>query len=663
MKKTLLALTFLSAIGVGTAKAQTYLALQDFNSATAPTLPTGWNSSVSGAWATGAPNTVVPNIVDYYNLNTATHMNAVGINGGTTGNNGAILSTPVFSIPAGSVNPALTYDQAYYKFRLTAQPTLPETLTFVMSTDGGTTWADVMELTADTLFTWETRSIPMTAYIGQTNLKAGFRYKNNSLAIIGAALDNIKVWTGTDLSMVGGAGTAHPAGGIDYQVVNTATSINGVVQNLGTSSASGTIWYSSNGGTPINAGAIATNPLGSAAYSNFTFNFTPVAATTYTLKTWVVAAGDGVHTNDTTTITVVGVPSLPTKKLVFEENTCTKCTWCPRGTVGMDEFAGSHPGMAAQIALHDNFQGTDAMATSSLTPYITLLTAAGTGYGGNPSVYIDRTTYDDPGSIEDIYNANKDAFGFANVTMTTPTISGNAVTVPVTVSPAIAVSGAKLALVVTESNVTGTTTGYSQTNTAYSGGGNGVMGGFELQPSTVPFANIRYHFVARSISPAPGGAASGLPATMAAGSTNTATLNATLDPSWNQSNLQYIVLLIGADGKILNSAFSAAPTLLPVLYTPTAIVNVNAGIKKSTIYPNPVSAGKASLEVELTEAMEGTVIISDATGRVVLTEQAQQLHIGKNVLDVQTSSLLNGSYYVSLNTAKGNICLKLEVVK
>lgn len=662
MKKTLLALTFLSAIGIGAANAQTYLALQDFNSVTAPALPTNWSSSVAGAWATGAPNTLVPQITNFYNLNSAAHMSAVGINGATVGNNNAILSTPSFSIPAGSVNPAITYDQAFFKFRLTANPNNPETLTFVMSTDGGTTWNDVIELTADTLFTWETRTIPLTAYIGQTNLKAGFRYKNNSLAIIGAALDNIKVWTGTDMALLAAAGTSHPAGGSDYQVVNTAAVISGAVQNLGTASASGTIWYSSNGGTPVNAGPITTNPLTPGGYSNFTFNFTPTAQQTYTLKTWVVTAGDAVHTNDTTTVTVVGVSAIPTKKLVFEENTCTKCTWCPRGTVGMDEFATDHPGMAAQIALHDNFQGQDAMAPASLTPYITLLTAPGTGYSGNPSVYIDRTTYDDPGSVEEIYNSNKDAFGYANLTMGTPTVTGGTVSVPVTVSPIIAINGGKLALVVTESNVSGTTSGYNQTNTAYSGGGNGPMGGFENQPSTVPAANIRYHFVARSISPSPGGAASGLPATMAAGSTNQATLTATLDASWNQSNLQYIVLLIGSDGKVMNSVFSATPTLLPVLHTPTAIANVNAGISNAFIYPNP-TFDNAFLQVDLKDATTGSIVIVDATGRTISTKDAVKLNNGKNVIEIPTAALSNGLYFVNLNTANGNISLKFQVVK
>lgn len=662
MKKTLLAVGFLSLVGIGTAKAQTYLALQDFNGVTAPALPANWSSSVTGAWATGAPNTLVPQITNFYNLNTTAHMSAVGINGNVVGNNGAILSTPTFSIPAGSVNPAITYDQAYFKFRLTANPNNPETLTFVMSNDGGTTWNDVMEITPDTLLTWETRTIPLTAYIGQTNLKAGFRYKNNSLAIVGAALDNIKVWTGTDIAMISAAGTAHPGGGNDYQLVNTPTAISGAVQNLGTANADGTIWYSSNGGTPVNAGAITTNPLAPGGYSEFTFNFTPTAQQTYTLKTWVVTAGDAVHSNDTTTVTVVGVSSIPAKKLVFEENTCTKCTWCPRGTVGMDEFATNHPGMAAQIALHDNFQGTDAMAPASLNPYISLLTAAGTGYSGNPSVYIDRRTYDDPGSVQDIYDANKDAFGYANLTMTTPTVTGTTVSVPVTVSPVVAINGAKLALVVTESNVSGTTSGYDQTNTAYSGGNNGPMGGFENQPSTVPAANIRYHFVARTIAPSPGGEASGLPAAMTAGSTNQATLTATLDPSWKQANLQYIVLLIGADGKIMNSVFSATPTLLPVLHSPTAVANVEAGISNAFVYPNP-SVDNAFLQVELKDATTGSIVVVDATGRTVSTKNDVKLNNGKNVIEISTAGLSTGSYFVNLNTTKGTVSLKLQVAK
>ena len=191
------------------------------------------------------------------------------------------------------------------------------------------------------------------------------------------------------------------------------------------------------------------------------------------------------------------------------------------------------------------------------------------------------------------------------------------------------------------------------------------MGGFELQPNPVAANLMHYNFVARVLSPStPGGAApTGLPTTLVAGTTYNSTLTATLNPSWNTTNLQYIVMLIdGATGDVMNSAFSALPTLVNPIGTATAVTNVAAGINNATLYPNP-TVEKAYLEMDIKDATSGSVTITDATGRTVSTLGTKQLHSGNNVIEIPTTSLSNGLYFVNFASEKGNISLKLQVIK
>ena len=62
--------------------------------------------------------------------------------------------------------------------------------------------------------------------------------------------------------------------------------------------------------------------------------------------------------------------------------------------------------------------------------------------------------------------------------------------------------------------------GYNQSN-AYAGGGNGVMGGFETLPSSVPAAQMVYDHVARVIAPSFTGYANSFPAVVNSGESHT----------------------------------------------------------------------------------------------------------------------------------------------
>ena len=110
-----------------------------------------------------------------------------------------------------------------------------------------------------------------------------------------------------------------------------------------------------------------------------------------------------------------------------------------------------------------------------------------------------------------------------------------------------------MACALTEDGVTGTDAGYNQSN-AYAGGGNGVMGGYESLPSSVPAAQMVYDHVARSIAPSFEGSSISFPANVNAGESVISNYSFTLPADWDENNMHIVGLLISPDGRIDNAA-------------------------------------------------------------------------------------------------------------
>lgn len=653
-KNTLLFWLFLFSTGM-LVNAQVFIS-ENFNSVNNPGLPAGWTSSPAGQWVTGVPNTILPNVVNMttLSLNTPAHMKAVGVDGSLPAADGAMISSPTVSIPPAATDIILVYDVAYFNTYLNGPPPCAENLIFTISTDGGANWSDIAfedGLVNPQNSTWDTRTISMSAYAGQSNLKFGFRYENQGGAIIGAAFDNIKLVNGADGTVIAAFAGDHPdpSTGIGYQLSGSNTTLTGTVKNTGALPINAYYIKYKAGNGPVQSSPLVSTPLASMATANFPAGLTVAvpANAIYSIQAWIEATNDVEHANDTANLVTVGVPSLPLKRPVFEEGTGTWCGWCPRGAVFMDHFAATHPdGAAAQIAFHNN----DPMTVSGYDSYMANYVS------GYPSLVIDRTIVKDPSKIDTVFTSAQNNFGFADFTMGTPVINGNTVSVPVTIKPVVDISNPKLALVVTESNVTGSGSNWAQNN--YYSGSIDVMGGWENEAPHVEDAY--FHFVARSISPAPAGGNVGLPSTLIADVTYSATLTSTLDNSWEPNHLQYIALLInGNNTSIMNSAFTARPAFLPGLTA--SVTDLENGIEQVVLYPNPAS-GKSYLAVQLKDAGIAVLTVSDLTGKKVVVN-THQTHAGNNTLEIETSQLTAGYYLVNFATEKANVAVKLQVVK
>lgn len=646
MKKSLLCLS-LGLLVAGGVQAQSVYS-EDFNSTTGTSFPTGWsaNPSATTAWKTGNQASTGSQYFSPPDLDGRFAIINDDAAGQTVANDDSKLITKSYDL-SGQSGLYASMDISYLGASGTLQDGTPvaEKLTFEASTDGGNTWTVLKTFTGNSTNWWETRYIDLSSVSGQNDVEFMWRYSDDNQWMYGAAVDNFDIFVpvANDIQLASISPTEGEIGA--YATAGSSVNITGTVFNNGGSPISSyTVNYQQGNNPVVSATETGSIPaFTSATFNNLTFSVP--AAGNYPIKVWVTLNGDNNHLNDSADAYVAGVSFLPTKKLVFEEATGAWCGWCPRGAVGMKTMAQQYGSKAALISVHDN----DGMAVSAYDALITSLP----GFTGFPTVVVDRTFLGDPGpqNIVSMYNQYKNNFGFADVNMQEPSISGNNVSVNVDVKPAVDINGAKLALVVTENGVTGTGSSFEQHN-YYAGGGSGAMGGYENLPSVI--TNEVYEFVGRSITPSAGGAASGLPATMTAGSNYSATLTATLDPSWNQDSLKYIVMLIGQDGKILNSDFTGA-TL--------GITNVKAGLNDAAIYPNPATQGVAHVSVNAKQATQAQVTITDMTGRTVYTDQTVNLNAGNNTLTVSTASLSNGAYMVNLNTEKGNISLKLNVIK
>uniref|UniRef100_UPI0040492F8F M43 family zinc metalloprotease n=1 Tax=Flavobacterium sp. TaxID=239 RepID=UPI0040492F8F len=113
--------------------------------------------------------------------------------------NNDLLITPVFSL-AGFSNATLTFDHAF------ADVAAAEVGQVRISVDGGTTWTTIQTLSNTStalgggLFStpWVNgNTIDLAAYLGQTNLRIAFRYRDGGGWNYGMAVDNVRVFSST----------------------------------------------------------------------------------------------------------------------------------------------------------------------------------------------------------------------------------------------------------------------------------------------------------------------------------------------------------------------------------------------------------------------------------------------------------------------------------
>ena len=339
------------------------------------------------------------------------------------------------------------------------------------------------------------------------------------------------------------------------------------------------------------------------------------------------------------------------KIVVGEEATGTWCQWCPRGAVFMDMFAAEYNGFWAGVAVHNG----DPM---TVTDY-----DAGIGglIGGYPSALVDRVGDVDPSQMSsDFFTRLQTAPKGVLTNGATWDPATRILNVSVSTEMMQATTGAyKVACVLTEDGVTGTGSGYNQSN-AYAGGNNGVMGGFESLPSPVPAAQMVYDHVARAIAPSFAGQTGVIAATTAVGDNYTANFSFTLPSTWDETQMHIVGMLIDPQGQIDNAGYTNINEAVQNGY-----VGLNELIgainleQMLTIAPNPAT-DFANITLHIPTTAPVSVRVLDAKGGILQARQFGSLQ-GDFEIGLNTSNYAPGLYIVEMQMNGQRVQKKLVI--
>ena len=574
------------------------------------------------------------------------------------------LITPAFSL-SGVANGAFFKYRSFFKRDSANGKT--ESAIVEITTDSGATWTTLGNAPVSAGGHYTTSMLNLSAFAGAASVHIGFRYSDAGIGGTGWMIDDLKAFAPVphDIALL----QISPSDSLAaFAVQGGSIPLSGLVQNAGAQpiTAFDVAYKVANGAvitqsfTGLNLAPLATMP--------FTFAQSPVLPGTgrFSIKVWASTASDTSHANDSASLKAFGASFIPDKVTVVEEGTGTWNSVAPQQHITMDGLkATDYP--VNLISVHHG----DPMA---MNDYVDYLTSFRQSY--IPFFLFDRRSRVDPAKLVtvviasvphyyaifdtlDVYNQffrNKDFFGYAALTPTLQVNSSGQLTVNVAVQPAIPLQGDyRLALVLTEDKVQGSTSGYAQAN-LFANNSFGPMGGYESLPNPVPAANMKYNFVARSIAPSPGGQSGQLPASMLAGNTYNATLSTTIDQqAWIQGHLRANVILLNAkDSAVLNSASVPLPAL--------ALVNVQGHAINAMVYPNPASTS-ANLLYYQGATEDAAITVTDIAGRMV--RQMDVLHTGKSGVQnkvIQTEGMAAGLYMIIIRTQNSLQSLKLTVL-
>ncbi len=368
-------------------------------------------------------------------------------------------------------------------------------------------------------------------------------------------------------------------------------------------------------------------------------------------QTSAALADDDDTNNDTIMYNYTAITPAVGKLVVGEEATGTWCQWCPRGAVFMDMMSTTYAGYFQGIAVHN----ADPMVE------VTYDAGIGTLIAGYPSALVDRLPDVDPSAMEaDFITRIQVAPKAMIVNGAQWSAGGDTLFVSLTTTFAQAVSSGnyKVACVLVEDNVTGTTSAYNQSN-AYAGGGQGPMGGFESLPNPVPAALMEYDFVARAIQPSFAGLSNAYTIPAAIGYQKVHNFAFPVPAAWSQSDMKIVGLFIDGTGKIDNASSTDIATAIANGFVNLAGIDGEEIISQMALYPNPTT-DLTNLSLNLVSETDVVVNIYTIDGKRVSSHNYGPLNGTQNI-EINTAGWSTGIYLVEVMAGKTPKVIKLVV--
>ncbi|MBN2668102.1 MAG: T9SS type A sorting domain-containing protein [Bacteroidales bacterium] len=419
--------------------------------------------------------------------------------------------------------------------------------------------------------------------------------------------------------------------------------ISGIAYNLGTNPlTSFDVVYSFDGG----AASAVFNVTGINVTTGNSYEFThnvPWSATLGSHNVVITLSNpngttDGNLSNNEGDKDIFVVNEVYPKAVVYEEGTGTWCGWCVRGLVGLNTMAHNYTdGSWIGIAVHNG----DPMVVTEYD------NAIGTYIGGYPSGIMDRNPSEvDPGltSLEPAYMEHLDMVPLAKVEIAAQSWDAGtrviSIDLEATFGTDIASADFNLAAIIVEDGVTGTTSGYNQTN-YYAAGQSGASiplvdwdgTDYNSLPSSIPAASMVYNHVGRALLGGWAGASGSIPASVTYNTPYAYTFNHTLAADQDEENIKLVGIIIdNATGEIVNAIEEELSTSIGV----KQVNNTNV-----RIYPNPTTG-----LVQISGVDGAQIEVYNMVGQVVYTVDNAT---GKTSIDL--SSLVNGNYIVKVINA------------
>jgi len=507
-----------------------------------------------------------------------------------------------------------------------------ESMDVEVSTDGGATWSNLATVTGDA--EWRTELFDISAYAGNATVWVSFLYNDDGGWVFGSAIDNFEVY-----APVADDAALSAANIVRYANTNTNSTLELDVQNLGSNTITA-ITVEWNDGSGANSQTINTNIApGASATVNHPTAVNYATATEAVLDvsiTQVNGNNDGnPSNNDLSGILHNTVTEMIAHNVLIEEGTGTWCGWCPRGKVAMQYMYQTYPDQFIGINVHNG----DVLTVTAYD------NAA--NFGGFPSCNVDRVLLDQGVSqqaFEQYYNDRSSLVSPVDIGVTVSG-TGSSVTLDVDAEFVTPISSAdfRLAVVIMESNITGTSSQYDQSNFySFQSQNIALVGpdGFDWQaaPNPVPAADMKYDWIGRALLGGYDGQAGSVPASLTAGQVASYQFNYNVPGTSDRDEMHAVAMLIDqSTGEVVQSVM-----------VPLGAAGLESEqLVSMSVFPNP-SDDVVNVSFEAKNAAYA-VTITDLAGRVVMTNNYGNLS-GAQTIEVPVSDLNPGNYMISVST-------------
>ena len=575
------------------------------------------------------------------------HTDFMAVNDDATGGpgtdaNGKLIS-PVIDLTTAT-NPVLSFDAWFFNGDYGAD----ETAKVMISFDGGAFWTEIYDIDEGAQNTeWHSHSVSLSDYVGLATVQVAFDYSDGGGWNYAFGIDDIVVFEPLEWDVSVSKFELER-----YHEGPSTTPVSFDVTNMGSMTVTSfDIHWTDGTDTYTESVTGQSLAFGDSYTVTHGTELAIAAASLVNVEVWVDNIDGNMDQDDTNNMAsddAVGLSFVPAKKVVYEEATGTWCPWCTRGIVGLDYMISTYPETFIGIAVHNGDPMTIDEYDSNLD------------VGGYPSGWLDRMSEVDPGvtALEPAYTSQINVLSPVGIEMEGSFSEvTRELTVTMTSTFAAPFDGdIRFNLVITEDGVTGTGSGYDQAN-AYAGGGNGVMGGFELLPQTIPASEMVYDHVARAILGDWPGTMNSVPASVDFNEEASYTYTYTVPEEFVIENMHFVGMLIDqGNGSIMNAE--------QIKYEDLSIeVNIddiyNDNLAK--VYPNPFNE-VTNVDLKLAESADVSVQVYNTVGQLVIEQHYGEL-VGEQILPINATKLAEGTYFVHVIVADEVVTKRVTKIK